>query len=269
LLAYWTAFFKHYHPEAFFAASAKHYKDGEHDMLRDAARHGLKVLPPSIRRPQSTWTPASEQPAGAKVAIRAGLTQIDNIGDAKAKLLLEKPMRKWSEITQIPGIGPKTLEKIKVMLRKDDPFGIYELENSIDAVKAAIRDGKLVDDGRRLPYPTHSSAELDDAPTGTRVVWVGRMVKKNIRDIFEVNAAKKGEALDPKDVRDPHLREFAILYARDEDDQTMVKISRWAWPKFKNVIFNLEANDILVVQGRKPRYGIMASKIWVVSPDDD
>jgi DNA polymerase-3 subunit alpha len=266
LLAYWTAFFKNYHPEAFFAASAKHYTSREHDMLRDAARHGLEVRKPSIRKPQLTWSPASEQPAGARTAIRAGLTQIDGFGDKKAELLMERPLRRWSDILTIKGVGPKTHDKIRTWLRQDDPFGIYELENSIAAVKESIANGELVDDGRKLPMPTHTSAELDEARQGSQVVWIGRMVKKNIRDIFEVNAAKKGEALNPEDVRDPHLREFAILYARDEDDQTMVKIDRWRWPRFKNIIFNLEPNDILVVQGRKPRYGIMANKIWVVSP---
>lgn len=262
LLAFWTAYFKVYHPEAFFAASAKHYEKYEHDILRDAVRHNVKVLKPSIRHPQRTWEPAPPR------AIRAGFQQIKDIGEKTADMIVEAgELRKWSDLINIKGIGPKTIANLKTWREQDDPFAIYELQNAIESVRSAIVAGELKDGELSLPEPTHNSRELDEADQGTHAVWIGRMVKKNIRDIFEVNAAKKGEALDPKDVKDPHLREFCIMYARDEDDQTMVKIDRWRWPRFKQIIFNLSPTDILVVSGRKPRYGIMANKIWVVDPN--
>jgi hypothetical protein len=69
-------------------------------------------------------------------------------------------------------------------------------------------------------------------------------------------------------MKDPHLREFAILYARDEDDQTMLKINRWRWPRYKADIFGAKGQKVLLlVQGRKPRYGVQVDKLWVIDPE--
>ena len=71
-------------------------------------------------------------------------------------------------------------------------------------------------------------------------------------------------------MKDPHLREFCIIYARDADDQTMLKINRWAWPRYKDDIFALKGtNRLVLVQGRKPRYGVQVNKLWVIDPSDD
>jgi hypothetical protein len=91
------------------------------------------------------------------------------------------------------------------------------------------------------------------------------MVKYNVRDIFEINVAR-GNTSDLENIKDPDKREFCILYARDQDDQTMLKINRWRWPRYKNDIFNLQANDLLLVAGVKPRYGVQVDKLWVIRP---
>lgn len=286
LLAYWTAWFKAHKPQAFFAASAKHYGDKkQHDMLRDSERHGIKVLKPKPGRSDISWAPADlrgersgagETPKGSRsvpkfkgtsgLAIRAGYSQIDGIGPKKSDLVLDAKIDEWDDILAIKGFGIKTVEKIKAWLELDDPFDIYRLENDINATKRELVKGTLTDHRGPLPIPTHNSRELDDEQKGKKVVWIGELVRRNIRDIFEINVSQSGEALDPKKVKDPHLREFAILYARDEDDQTMLKMNRWMWPRYKHAIFNLKKGQLLLVAGRKPRYGVQVDRMWVIEP---
>jgi len=118
-----------------------------------------------------------------------------------------------------------------------------------------------------LPFPTHTSRELDEEQQGARVVWLGELVKYNVRDIMEINVAR-GNTADLEDMKDPHLREFCIIYARDADDQTMLKINRWRFPQYKNDIFDLKNNNrLLLVAGRKPRYGVQVDRMWVIQPD--
>jgi DNA polymerase-3 subunit alpha len=257
LLAYWTMWFKIYHPAEFYAASAKHYADHkQRDILRDADKHGIKVLTPRANSSSVSWKPVGSN------RIRAGYSQIDGIGDKTAKLIADSKLPDFDSLTVLKGIGSKTVEKIKNWVAQDDPFDIYRLEKNIAQIKLEINNNELDD----VPLPTHTSREIDDVEPGANIIWIGEMVKCNVRDIFEINVAKSGEALDPTKIKDPHLREFAILYARDADDQTMIKFNRWVWPRYKQQIFELEEGDLLVIKGRKPRYGIMVNKLWVVRP---
>jgi len=262
LLAYWTMWFKVHHPAEFYAASVRHY--GEHkqrDILRDADQHGIKILKPRVGRSSGSWKPEGHR------RIRAGYSQINGIGKKTAEKIIEADPANWDEMVQIKGIGPKTIERIKLWLAQGDPFDIYRLERSIKEVTKELAAGELTDNGTVLPMPTHSSRELDEAEQGTRVAWLGEMVRYNIRDVHEINVAR-GNTADLDNIKDPHLREFAIIYARDADDQTMLKINRWRFPKYKEEIFDLKnTNRLMLVQGRKPRYGVQVDKLWIIQPD--
>jgi DNA polymerase-3 subunit alpha len=264
LLAYWTMWFKEYHPAEFYAASARHY--GEHkqrDILRDADKHGVRILRPRLGRSDASWKPEGQ------MRIRAGYKQITGIGPKTSDNIIEAKPESWDELRNIKGIGPKTIEKIKLWIAQPDPHDIYRLEQSIKTIKAALEAGELEDENGRLPIPTHSSRELDEVRQGTRVVWIGEMVKYNIRDIMEINVAR-GNTQDISEIKDPHLREFAIIYARDEDDQTMLKVNRWRFPRYKADIFNSaidkDRKSLMLVQGRKPRYGVQVDKMWIIAP---
>jgi hypothetical protein len=83
---------------------------------------------------------------------------------------------------------------------------------------------------------------------------------------MEINVAR-GNTSDLDNIKDPHLREFCIIYARDEDDQTMLKINRWRFPQYKEDIFEAkDQNVLMLVQGRKPRYGVQVDKLWLIQP---
>jgi len=266
LLAYWTMWFKIHYPVEFYAASARHYSDTKtRDILRDAEKHGVTILKPRVGRSIDSWKPEGRY----RKSIRAGYEQINGIGDKTSKAIIEAEPEDWDEMIKIKGIGPKTIEKIKEWIAQPDPFDIYRLENSIKSVKEDLAAGRLTDESGILPFPTHSSRELDEETQGKSVVWLGEMVKYNVRDINEINVAR-GNTADLDNIKDPHLREFCIIYARDEDDQTMLKINRWRFPRYKQDIFNLKGKNLLVlVKGRKPRYGVQVDKMWVIDPSDE
>jgi len=265
LLAYWTMWFKVHYPAEFFAASVKHY--GEHkqrDILRDADQHGVRILKPRVGRSSGSWKPEGE------MRIRAGYSQIKGIGGKRAESIIEAEPADWQELVKIKGIGPKTVDKIKAWVAQPDPFDIYRLENSIRAVKGELGRAGLKDESGPLPEPTHSSRELDEEEQGRRVVWLGELVKYNVRDINEINVAR-GNTADLENMKDPHLREFCIIYARDENDQTMLTVNRWRFPQYKDDIFTLKNTPglLVLVTGRKPRYGVQVDKLWVIDPSED
>jgi DNA polymerase-3 subunit alpha len=265
-------YFKVHYPEEFYAASAKCYGDAkQRDGLRDAEKHGIRVLKPRVNRSSGSWKPAG------KGKIRAGFSQIKGIGgkmSANITAYLDdldsaKELATWDDLQQIKGVGPKTIESIKAWVAQPDPFDIHRLENNIRSIKKELAAGKLRDETGPLPFPTHSSRELDEEQPGRSVVWLGEMVKYNIRDINEINVAR-GNTADLDNIKDPHLREFCIIYARDEDDQTMLKVNRWRFPRYKNDIFALKGSrNLVLVKGRKPRYGVQVDRLWVIAPDEE
>jgi len=262
LLAYWTMWFKVHHPAEFYAASVRHYGEHKHrDILRDASQHNIRILKPRVGKSEGSWKPAGN------MRIRAGYSQIKGIGKKTAQNIIDAEPADWDELVKIKGIGPKTIEKIKLWIAQEDPHDIYRLERSIREVTQELGEGTLHDNGTILPLPTHTSRELDEAQQGTKVVWLGEMVKYNIRDIFEINVAR-GNTSDLDDIKDPELREFCIIYARDADDQTMLKINRWRFPQYKQDIFAAkDQNVLMLVTGRKPRYGVQVDKLWLIQPD--
>ena len=113
----------------------------------------------------------------------------------------------------------------------------------------------------------------------TAVIGVGHLGKQHARihaalaheghsqfaGICDIDQAR-GNEIDPKTIKDPELREFAILYARDADDQTMVRINRYKWPKVRDQILEYKPGQLMLVEGKKPRYGVMMDRLWVIEP---
>jgi hypothetical protein len=105
------------------------------------------------------------------------------------------------------------------------------------------------------------------------VVWLGTVHARNVRDLFEVNSSK-GEALKPEEVKDPHLREWVIMYVEDHTDQMSIKVNRWRYPRFKKTVFSIDLDhDLVLVRGVKKGYvnrrSIEVMEMWVISPDDE
>ena len=280
LLAYWTMWFKCYHPAIFYACSLAQTDnpDKSRQLLRDAVKHGIDVRSPDPAGSDVTWKPSRN----GHPAIQSGFKQIHGIGDKMALNIVNHREEQggidgWWDLIDIRGIGPKTIDKITNWVEQKDPFGVRTLDDNIFEVKRLIRKGKLrrAPDavnvrGAKLPTPTHTATDLPyEQGREFTVCWLGTILQRNIRDIFETNRAKTGEELDPKSVRNPELNEWALLTCEDEDDQLLIKLDRWKYPQFKAAIFNFRmGHDLMLVEGIRPRYvtarQILAKRLWTI-----
>jgi DNA polymerase-3 subunit alpha len=281
---------KVHYPEVFYASALATLEKKEHDLLRDAAKKSIRVDKPDPVLSSVTWevvglssqmrktkTRAYHKKRQQQPYIRAGFAQIPDIGEKRAKEIISyrKSMNdknfNWDSLLGVKGIGPKTVDKIKLWVEVDDPFGAFKLDDNIQKVKAAIKSGKL----EGLPYPTHRALDLPyDPGSGFPVTWLGTILQRNIRDIFEMNRAKKGVELKPDEVRDPHLNEWAMLTCEDETDQLLLRIDRWKYPKMRDQLFGTIMNhDLILVEGVRPAYvssrQINVKRMWVIDPSDD
>jgi DNA polymerase III subunit alpha len=296
-IAYWCQWFKVYHPDVFFAMSLKHGPEvrgaadsqgtsksitggtnRSNDLIRDAAKHGIRVLPPSPDKSDARWAPVRGQNnlKLKRPAIRAGFEQVPGIGAKQAAAFIKYRgenggLETWEELTTLRGVGDKTIEKIVNFVAQEDHFGAFTLAKNIDLVKGMLQSEAL---GDGLPYPTHTAKELiQQDKSGIKVCWIGTILQRNIRDMFEINRARTGEALDPATVKDAHLNESAMLVGEDGSDTILLKIDRWKYPTYKPSIFGMQmGHDLVLVDGVAPKFGaqqINIKRLWVIDPTED
>lgn len=268
MISDWCMWFKVHHPSVFYAAALAHLGHKQHDLLRDAVKHNIRILPPDPRRSGSSWLPVRRR--GRFVPkVRAGFEQIDGIAAKTAGPVMEyrreHGLEDWDSLINIKGVGAKTIEKIKAFVTQDDPFNAFLIDRNIAAVRDELRE-------LGLPMPTHRAVDLPfESGQEFEVTWLGTVLQRNVRDIFEQNRAKTGEELAREGVKDPHLNEFILMTCEDETDQLLIKLDRWRFPKYKQGLFDLKlGEDLLLVQGVRPRYvtarQIKATRIWVIEP---
>lgn len=302
-LAWWTMWWKRHHPDIFFAASLRRV-DGKSGggsgnakasvtssakidpasiMMRDAAKHGFEILPPDLKLSNVTWERVAGQslvPSGStpksSVSLLAGFDQIPGIGekvawkitdwrDATAKSPLGLKGIGWSSMIDIPGIGHKTIERITEFVNAEDPFGIFALSKMLDQIRTELP--KL-----GLPGTTHEAIDVPyEAGEDEEVVWLGIAVNRNLRDIFEANRSRTGEALNPDEVKDPHLNEWMLLAGYDGTDLLSLRVDRWKYPSLKRLLWKVKLNeDVILVQGVKKGYRtareIVVKRMWVLEP---
>lgn len=84
VIAYWAMWIKVYHPAEFYAASLR-LADKDHalELMQDAVRHGLTILPPSIQASEENWTVF-------RGMLQAGFSQVPNIGEDKLGMAIKK-----------------------------------------------------------------------------------------------------------------------------------------------------------------------------------
>jgi DNA polymerase-3 subunit alpha len=289
-LGFVSMWLKKHHPGIFYAAALATLEKSQHDLLRDAARKRIRVLPPDPRKSEVSWEPAKLTVAAARAKVRGerltpklrkhqptvlgGFSQIDGIGEKTGADIIEyrkeNPLNTWKDLIHIKGVGVKTIEKIEGWVEQDDPYGAFKLDDNITKVKRAIARGDL-----QVPMPTHTAKDMPyESNTSLQVIWLGTILQRNIRDIFEMNRARKGEELKPENVKDPHLNEWAALTCEDESDQILLRIDRWKYPKFRDHIFTARMNhDLILVKGWRPKNvsskQIYVKHMWVIDPDDD
>lgn len=266
VLGWWCMWFKQHEQTVFYANALRYLADSKHtSLLRDAARHGLEIRLPRPRS-QAHWR--THGPA----AIEAGLTQVPGIGDSIAAAIIARKPRRWTDLADVKGIGPKTVENIISFTKQDDPLGAYWLDRSIASVKQLIADE--ADGFDELPEPTHRAADLPyQDHTDIEVVWLGCVSGVVVRDIYEQFKLREGREADKGEIKDPHLREWVVMQAEDETDQISIRVDRWKYPKYKRLIWSMTDKDLLLVRGMKPRWSanrqITVGDMWVIDPSEE
>jgi len=276
MLAWWTMYLKRHHPTVFYATGLAHLPEGDngvrHEALRRDAVHekGIKLLPPD-KRSGVTWRADRK-----RKALVAGWEQVPGIGPKTAEKLAEFS---GTDLTLIPGVGPKTVDLISQFQQRHDPFGVESLERALQAVRALGATGVL-------PEPTHTLSEALVAPGGVPMVLAAVPTNRNLRELFEVHRARTGQDLDPATVKDPDKTEWVLMLVRDETEFNIVQFlfPRRIYPAFREAIWNVKlGHDVLVAAGKMLRRGnsqdsggwgtgsgiFLVSKLWVVDPDEE
>jgi DNA polymerase-3 subunit alpha len=246
------------------SAVSKAKIDPETVALRDAVNHSFLIEAPHFDTAEMTWTYNDQNQT-----LHGGLLQIPGIGESKAQALIEgrdeMGLTEWGEIERIKGFGPKTSASIQDWVSQPDVFGIYTLDNLIQKVKTDMpRLG--------LPEPTHTALEVPyERGRDTEVTWIGVVVQRNLRDIFEINKAR-GVEVDPESIDRPDLNEWMIAAGYDGTELVSIRVDRYKYPGFRKALWGLRLNkDVVVVQGVKPGFRaareVRASKMWVIDPD--
>ena len=287
MLAWWCMWLKRKHPAVFYAAALAMMPDkkpkgtsgstiqiGTHAMyMRDATmppegitRDALLVHPPSYATPTVSWT------ALDKLNLQAGISNIDGLGPTMAQKFVEyevanRPVSSWSQYLEISGVGPKTIAKIELMAQDEDPFKVNALDELIDHISSELQKF-------RLPRPTHKAYQIPyEAGPDIPVVWMGIVVQRNLRDIFESHRSKKGEELDPATVKEPEKNELMVLTCTDGTEIVTIRINRFKYPKFKEAAWGIRmGHDVVLVKGVKAGYRaareINVNDLWVIDPHD-
>jgi DNA polymerase-3 subunit alpha len=278
MIGYWTMWLKRHHPVPFYAAALQKYNDEKTLLImRDADRHGVKVLPPDLNKSVANFIPTDD-------GVLAGFEQIPGIGDKMSPKILEMReklggFKEWRDLEKVPGIGPKKRATIEEFAEADDPFGIHKLRRAIEEVKRAIRDGDLPKVRNKrgeliaIPYPTHNSDQIPDAKgSDVEIVWAGTIHQRNLRDLREINLNKSGEALDLATVDRPDLLEWCLMHGEDHLDQVSIATDRYSYPRLRRMIWDIKLDhDIVIIHGIKR--GFMNRKdlkiwdMWVVDPE--
>jgi DNA polymerase-3 subunit alpha len=272
IIAWWGQWFKQHKPAAFYAARLRKENDDfkRTKLIKDAVRHGIKVVPPSVLFSEENWTPEHGR------TVRAGFTQIPGIGRAKALAILDylesqqwQTAPTWQDLLKVHGIGPKTVEKMQAFAEDPDPFGVNKIRRILHGVRNDLAGGKW-----GIPEPTHTSDDL--AEDGSfDVVWVGIPKVKEYKDVVEDIRARTDKDTDTilSEIKDPELTKLCVVKCYDDGDEDVhCRINRWDFPRFADRLEDLRCNgkDVIIVKGKKrDGFGtnIIVKEMWALELD--
>lgn len=278
MLAFWQMWLKVHYPVEFYAGAMRKVGDDKKAqdwkrprMLRDAQRHGVPILAPALGLSEETWTSADGK-------LVAGYRQIPKVGEKTAMLIHEsvkadpKRYQTWGDLTDIRGIGDKTVADMREFALKPDPFDLELTGRILGELRTELRgrNGAF----RHIPKPTHTS---DDLPReGDHwVTWIGIVKNRQYKDWLEDERAKSGRDVKEilADMDRPDLLKSCVLQCYDDgEEEVYVRFSRWAYPKFKDQLEAIVEGQNIVIASGKKRQGfglsIQCNKLFTVSIGD-
>jgi DNA polymerase-3 subunit alpha len=269
MLAYWTMWLKVHHPVAFYNAALQKYKDKDkiHDIMKEAKKRGVKILPPDPALSQESWSIEGE-------ALRAGFMQISGIAEKTSEKVLayreEHGLESWDELINVEGIGPKTIAQIEEFVSDPDPFGLEVLSTTIRKVRRWIWENG---EHHGLPYPQHKSEDVPYEAKPGEYIWLGVVRERNLKDLYELHRSRTGEELDPKSVKEPEHVNWMVLTCEDDSGPLVVTVHRYGgqYEREKEKLWDITlGKDLVLVRGYKRkeyRRAIYAKEIWVLEEE--
>jgi hypothetical protein len=222
---------KTHFPEEFYICKLNHEADDSKKtrLLADAAKKGFEILPPLLGKSGVFW-----KKEGAK-QIRAGLTEVRNIGEKTAILLVDNKYscRGDFESKKIKGLTArvsKALEENKC----------YDGDTPVEDF-FSIRDYDILD----VIAPNRTkSEEIRDWDDAYSITAAGRFVEMNYKDIFEEKASK-GQKAD--NILHPEKAKYAMMLLEDETDRSLVHIDRFLFDRIGPDVWDAYNNKKLVI----------------------
>lgn len=304
VIAYWCMYMKKKYPEAFYAASLAKNGDGKDDiprrtaLLKDTKLFGRDIQVGRID-PMASREDWSVQRRNGGFWLIPGFIQIPGVGPTTAKAMYESQSLllnakeklsngvslsdtesaddyeiSWEAIGGLTkGVGPKTIDSIKKFASIQDPFGVHRTERQLDLFRGQLAAGDFEGTIDLSVDDFYKSTELASAEPWELVAWVGLVANVVYRDAVEYERTKTGKPIEQilEEMPDSHLVKHAVVFAYDEDEEVVIRISRKIYPKWGNLVSQLKEDyHIVAVLGKKmPSMGnsILPEKIWVLDPD--
>jgi DNA polymerase III subunit alpha len=284
MIGYWCQWLKQHYPAEYLAAclSKTSDKDQAYRLMKDAQKHGIDVLPPSLEHSGASWKAIPD------LGLVAGWEQIHGIGEKTAGRIEElretagRPFRSFIDLSAVPGIGPKTCETMETFCSAHDPFGLERTDRLMD--KAL----DFLDDQRAVPRPTHDGEQVAAIPVreeygaarrknygkGPRVIYAGIVKERNYQDAVENRRSRTGEEAEDilASLSHPELLAYCSLRCFDKtDEEVYLRVNRFKFPKLKAKIDSIAVNhDVVVCVGNRiAGFGtpVMVEDLWVIDPD--
>lgn len=283
MLAWWCAYLKAHYPAEFYAASlykAEPGKDAEFKLMKDAQRHGLRIIPPDFRFSEATWDilPAAN---GARPGVLAGFTSVPGVARRTAEAILrtraEAPFKVWTDMMRTPGIGEVRAERIHQFSLQEDPFGLERTAKTLARVRAAIKSGQV-----EAPMPDWDGERIagvrvawNSRQKGPRVCYAGIVKWQDYHDIIEDTHSRTGEDLETirANLKSPDLVKSCYLVCFDSTlEEVYLRVNRFAFPAFRRRLEAISVgHDVIIGVGRKTAgFGnsVSVEELYVIDPDD-
>jgi DNA polymerase III subunit alpha len=272
MLGFWCMWLKVHHPAAFYAAQlTKTSKEDWPRLIRDAERHGIKVVGPHIQKSARHW-----QRDRKKALVRAGFEQIPGVAGATASNILAwrasrvnecKPT--WDDLIEVYGIGPKTIEHMVAFAKSADPFELHRNKRILDVVRAEIAAGQYAG----LPIPSHRGDEIPADADKLRVFYLGIPHTRQMKDYIEDQRARTGEDIAEilKRTQRPDMVTSCVLQCSDDTEEDVyLRFHRLVYPRFRAAVESVELKKhVVLAAGWKRRgfgTGLHVDRLWVIEP---
>jgi hypothetical protein len=160
------------------------------------------------------------------------------------------------------------MQMVEEFCAQEDPFGIHALRRLLEKARWWIdKNGERAG----LPYPSSRSEDVPYEAIRGEHTWVGRVVHRNLKDIYELHRSRTGNELDPATVKEPEFVNYVVLLGEDETGPLTITVHRYGglYEKYKEDIWDLNPDkDLLLVRGYKRqeyRRAIYAKELHVLT----